>query len=81
MWAPRHFDLVPALTEYHAKVAFAVPPGQLTYVTFAGFWEDQSEVPEDYLQTLDRIREAAKLLIIMAVPTVSLSVGVRIKTF
>ena len=70
LWAPRHIDLVPTLAEYHAKVAEALPIGLLTYVTFAGFWEDQSEVPGDYLKVLDSIRARAKLLIVVAVPTV-----------
>lgn len=73
LWAPRHFDLVPALTEYHNIVASSLSGQQLTYITFAGFWEDQSSVPSDYLEALDVIREKAKLLIVMGVPLVSLS--------
>ena len=72
LWAPRHFDLVPALREYHNRIASGLS-GQLTYITFAGFWEDQSSVPSDYLETLDVIREKAKMLIVMGVPLVSLS--------
>lgn len=72
LWAPRHFDLVPNLKEYHTRVAGALSREQLLYITFAGFWEDQSLVPGDYLAALDEIRQGAKLLIIMGVPLVSL---------
>ena len=72
LWAPRHFDLVPALIEYDKKIASSLPRENLTYIVFAGFWEDQSTVPSDYLEVLDAIRERAKLLIVMGVPLVSL---------
>ena len=71
LWAPRHFDLVPALTAYHTKIAGNLSREQLTYITFAGFWEDQATIPNDYLEALDAIRERAKLLIVMGVPLVS----------
>ena len=62
--------MVPALTQYDTKIASSLSRGQMTYVTFAGFWEDQSTVPSDYLEVLDAIRERAKLLIVMGVPLV-----------
>lgn len=73
LWAPRHFDLVPNLQEYYKSVALLLPEKEVTYITFAGFWEDQSEVPADYLETLDMIRSRAKLLILIGVPTVRTS--------
>ena len=74
LWSPRHIDLVPNLQEYHRSVASLLPQNQVTYITFAGFWEDQAEVPNNYLETLEMIRGRAKLLIVMGVPTVSLPV-------
>lgn len=64
-------DLIPNLNEYNSKIASALEEGQLIYITFAGFWEDQSHVPPEYLEVLDSIRQRAKLLIVMGVPTVS----------
>lgn len=64
-------DLVPNLKEYDAKIASNLLHRQVTYITFAGFWEDQSEAPQDYLEVLDGIRSRAKLLIVMGVPLVS----------
>lgn len=69
LWAPKYTDLTPNLVEYHAEIA---PSSPVSYVVFAGFWEDQQTVPEDFLEALDTIRDRAKSVVIIGVPRVRL---------
>lgn len=63
-------DLVPQLQEYHSKVA-QNSSQKLAYITFAGFWEDRTEVSQEFLDTLDNIRKTADAIVMIGVPTVS----------
>ena len=64
-------DLVPTLSEFDASIVTLHPEHHPVYITFAGFWEDKSTIPEDYLKVLETIRQRARMLIIMGVPLVS----------
>ena len=75
LWAPRFMDLTPTLLEYHntfssGAAAAASSREQLSYIVFAGFWEDQQAVPQDFLAALDTLRGAAKAVILVGVPRV-----------
>ena len=75
LWAPRFMDLTPTLLEYHntfssGDAAAASSREQLSYIVFAGFWEDQQAVPEDFLAALDTLQGAAKAVILVGVPRV-----------
>lgn len=72
LWAPKYSDLAANLLEYHSRVVAEakLARDKLTYVVFAGFWEDQQKVPDEYLRSLDVIRAAAKALVVIGVPRV-----------
>ena len=69
LWAPKYTDLSSNLREYHERVGYAAG-ARVSYLVFAGFWEDQQAVPEEYLTALDTIRSTAKSVILLSVPRV-----------
>lgn len=71
LWAPKFNDLVKVLTTFHTSSH--VGSRQKSYITFAGMWETESHVPSEYLETLDFIRQDAKIIIVVSVPRVYLA--------
>lgn len=61
---------MPSLQQYQ-KVVASKSSQRVAYITFAGFWEDQPTVSEEFLSTLDVLRKTAEAVMLVGVPRVS----------
>ena len=64
-------DLVPNIIEFQKSIV-SDSNQRTVFITFAGFWEDRTVVPDDFFETIDTVSKTAEGVIMLGVPRVSI---------